>query len=58
MNEFEIYQANKKIINRIINEVRQCFFFFKKQKMEACWLYVILSVQNLLRELEEHNNKS
>ena len=52
MNEIDIFHANRRITDKIINDLRDLFHFFKRRKMNNCKIYIVLVLEEFLAELK------
>ena len=52
MNEIDIFHANRRITDKIINDIRDLFNFFKRRNMNNCKIYIVLALEEFLAELK------
>ena len=52
MNELDIFHANRRIVDKFINYLRDLFNFFKRRNMNNCKIYIVLSMEEFLAELK------
>ena len=52
MNAIDIFYANKRIVDKIINDLRDLFHFFKRRNMYNCKIYIVFALEEFLAELK------
>ena len=52
MNELDIFNANRRIVDKIINDLRDLFHFFKRRNMYNCKIYIVFALEEVLAELK------
>ena len=52
MNEFEIFSANKRIVDKIITDLRNLFDFFERRNMVACKAYIVYALEGFLSDIK------
>ena len=52
MDAIDIFRANKRIVDKIINDLRDLFHFFKRRSMYNCKIYIVFALEEFLAELK------
>ena len=52
MNELDIFHANRRITDKIINDLRDLFHFFKRRNMNNCKIYIVLALEEFFGRIE------
>jgi hypothetical protein len=52
MNEVDVFSANKRIVDKIINDLRHLFDFFERRNMFACKAYIVYALEGFLSDIK------
>ena len=52
MNEVDVFYANRRIVDKIINDLRNLFDFFERRNMLACKAYIVYALEGFLSDIK------